>query len=530
MDAPTVCILTAGKGTRMGALGSGLNKALLPLGQEAVISHIIKRFPPEAEFVIALGYHGAQVRAYLSAAHPAGRLHFVEVDRYEGSGSGPGYSLSLCEPLLQKPFFFVSCDTLWDGDIPFNADRNWFGTAVVPPEEAPSYCNFALAAATADSAPLILDIFDKTTPPACRAEAFIGLCFIHDYGAFWPSLKKDILVGGEHQISNGIRALVENKTAEARTLEWTDLGTEARFHKAAAKFQEYDFSKVGEFLYIVNGRVVKFFENASIVQKRVARARLNPSVFPEIAFCSGQFYAYDFVPGKTLYQENSPAIFRKLLSWLEQNLWKAEGVTAAGFEAHCEAFYRAKTFERIAFYHQKYPGSDVASVINGESVASVSSLLGGVPWPRLLNGRSTFFHGDLQFDNIIYDRAGDAFLLLDWRQDFGGDVNSGDQYYDLAKLNGGILLAYDFIKKGLFAYEESGAEITFDFASRHLAGEYFGILRAFVQEQGLDWERVNLMTALIFLNMAPLHHYPFDKLLYALGRQSLQGALHESAR
>ncbi len=530
MGAPTVCILTAGKGTRMGALGSGLNKALLPLGQEAVISRIIARFPQGTEFVVALGYLGEQVRAYLSAAHPAGCFHFVEVDRYEGPGSGPGYSLSRCEPLLQKPFFFVSCDTLWEGDIPFESEQNWFGTAVVSASEAPSYCNFSLAPSAADSMPLILDIFDKTSPPACRSEAFTGLCFIHDHGIFWPSLKKDTLVGGEHQISNGIRALVENKTAVARTVEWTDLGTEARFHEAAARYQDYDFSKVGEFLYIVNGRVVKFFENASIVQKRVARARMNPAVFPGITFCSGQFYAYDFVPGKTLYQENSPEIFRKLLRWLEQNLWKDGGAGDASFEANCEAFYKAKTLERIAFYHQKYPGSDVASVINGESVPSVSELLAGVPWPRLLKGRSTFFHGDLQFDNIIYDRAGDAFLLLDWRQDFGGEVNSGDQYYDLAKLNGGILLAYDFIKKGLFAYEESGSEITFDFASRHLARGYREILHGFVLAQGLDWERVNLMTALIFLNMAPLHHYPFDKLLYALGRQSLKAALHECAR
>jgi len=40
---PTVCILTAGKGTRMGALGLKLNKALHPIGGKAIISRITEK-------------------------------------------------------------------------------------------------------------------------------------------------------------------------------------------------------------------------------------------------------------------------------------------------------------------------------------------------------------------------------------------------------------------------------------------------------------------------------------------------------
>ena len=40
-----VCILTAGKGTRMGSYASYLNKAILPIKEKAVISHIIEKFP-----------------------------------------------------------------------------------------------------------------------------------------------------------------------------------------------------------------------------------------------------------------------------------------------------------------------------------------------------------------------------------------------------------------------------------------------------------------------------------------------------
>lgn len=515
----------------MGALGSGFNKAILPLGQEAVISRIIARFPLETRFVVATGYQGQQVRSYLEAAHPRTLIEYVEVDRFEGPGSGPGYSLSRCEELLQTPFFFISCDTLWEGDFPLDSDYNWFGTSTVSAGEAPQYCNFVLQEDPAASNQKITHIYDKSAPPPkANSQAFIGLCFIHDWSVFWPALKDKVLVEGEHQISNGIRALVNTGKAVSISLEWTDLGTAERFTAAANQFQDYDFSKTGEFLYILNGRVVKFFQNSSIVEKRVERARLNPRVFPEIATCSGQFYSYNFVKGKTLYQDCSPDILKRLLQWLKTNLWTPSGSSHEQFTLKAESFYRSKTLERLSAYHQKYPGFQEPRFINGHEVPHLDLLLTRVPWSLLFTGRPAFFHGDLQFDNILYDRETAAFVLLDWRQDFGGDVHLGDQYYDLAKLFGGILLPYDLIKKGLFSYEEEGDAVIIDFGTKFIAPEYAQILEKFVTAEGLDWHRVRLLTALIFLNMAPLHHYPFDKLLHALGRLHLHRVLDEYTR
>ena len=65
-----ICILAAGKGTRMGKYGEKINKSLLPIRNKAIISHIIDSFQNSDEFVIALGYLGHQVKEYLSMAHP----------------------------------------------------------------------------------------------------------------------------------------------------------------------------------------------------------------------------------------------------------------------------------------------------------------------------------------------------------------------------------------------------------------------------------------------------------------------------
>ena len=118
----------------MGPYSQTTNKALLPINKKAIISHIISKFPRTATFVIGLGYLGNQVRGYLEIAHPKIRFQWVEVDNYTGQGSGPGYSLLCCKEVLQDPFFFVSCDTLWANDIDWDLKDNWVGVAKVPKE------------------------------------------------------------------------------------------------------------------------------------------------------------------------------------------------------------------------------------------------------------------------------------------------------------------------------------------------------------------------------------------------------------
>jgi len=125
----------------------------------------------------------------------------------------------------------------------------------------------------------------------------------------------------------------------------------------------------------------------------------------------------------------------------------------------------------------------------------------------------------LQFDNVIYD--GEKFTLIDWRQDFAGRTEYGDWYYDLAKLLGGIYMNYDYIKLGLMRVEQFGNALTFDFARRANTFAYQETLREYSAGYGLDWRRILTITALIYLNMAPLHAAPFDVLLYGMAQQLL---------
>lgn len=514
MSPPVACILTAGAGSRMGRYGGLINKALLPLGGEAIISHIINGFPAGTHFVVALGHHGDQVRAYLAAAHPGLHVDFVEVDRYQGPGSGPGYSLLCCRTLLNRPFYFVASDTLFVPSASPAAGRNWAGVARVPLDLTDSYCNLRVEHG------LVTDIRDKQLTDAAYL-AFTGFLYVSDHERFWQSLCDDTAINHEHQISNGLRGLMEDNRLDGIEGTWRDVGDYEKYRCAQAAEPGFDFSKTDEFIYFPDDRVVKFFRDPTIVAGRARKAGLKPDVFPRLETVSGQFYSYTRVPGETLYARNSRTTFVRLLRWLESHLWTRVQVDAARMRSLCTRFYVDKTRERLDAFDRKYPNYVAPKKVNGEPVMPARELLERLPWDVILDGVPSFIHGDLQFDNILHDETTDRFLLLDWRQDFAGEVDYGDLYYDLAKLYGGLTLNYDYIKAGLFRVEHHDNDLVVDFAVHSLHETLRSEFEHFVEERGFDLSRIRLLLGLIFLNMSPLHHEPFDRALYSLGSRVL---------
>ena len=134
------CILAAGMGTRNNDV-DGLHKALLPLENKPVISHIIDKLDKKVEVVIAVGYKSDQIKTYLDTVYSDRKITYVDVDNYDGGGSGPGYSLLSCKDELQMPFIFTSVDTLVKEDAVFSfVGDNWLGVSEVPIENSMDYC------------------------------------------------------------------------------------------------------------------------------------------------------------------------------------------------------------------------------------------------------------------------------------------------------------------------------------------------------------------------------------------------------
>ena len=98
-----VLIPTAGLGSRLQKYTKYLNISLISINLKPILSWQIDKFSEDTVFVIALGYKGKLVKQYLQIAYPSRKFIFVDVDNYEGKGSGLGYSIIKC-----KNYFLIT--------------------------------------------------------------------------------------------------------------------------------------------------------------------------------------------------------------------------------------------------------------------------------------------------------------------------------------------------------------------------------------------------------------------------------------
>ena len=158
-------------------------------------------------------------------------------------------------------------------------------------------------------------------------------------------------------------------------------------------------------------------------------------------------------------------------------------------------------------------------------IPPLKDLLDNIPWDDLYAGVPVRFHGDFTVGNILVrtDLKTNLkkFILLDWRHDFGGLTHVGDLYYDLAKFYKGILLPDNLIQENMFSFDMSGSSIYYDYFSRKALIDARYEFEKFVINNGYDLKKIKIITALSLLNMSPLHNYPFNFLVYYLGKSLL---------
>ena len=360
---------------------------------------------------------------------------------------------------------------------------------------------------------------------------------MHDYAEFFEALENNKEpLSGEIQVSNGFKKLIEHKLVPF-AFTWFDTGTLESYKETNENFaggeKKFDFSKGNEFIYFVNGRVIKYFADKNIAENRHKRSKRLKGLCPEIEAIQGNFYAYRKLDGQVMYNVLDRQLVKDFLIWLKTSLWKKVELTPeqqGEFDLACKTFYHDKTLERLNKFYAKTSLQDDWNIINGVQIPPLSEMLKKVDWDFVTKGIASNFHGDLQFDNILVTRNFSnlkKFIILDWRHDFGGLIDYGDLYYDLAKMYGGVNISYQAIKKGNFSFDMSGQSVYYNYSIGNDLLEAKEECEDFIIKNGYDLKKVKLLTALVFLNMSPLHNTPFDVMLYYMGKSRLYTALKE---
>lgn len=498
----TICLLTAGMGTRMGAYSGVTNKCLLPVDNLAIISHIINQFPADSKFVVALGFKGDDVHAYLTTVHPNTHFEFATVDNYQGEGSGPGFSLQQCKPYLpESGFLLIACDAIYENLDTIPTITNYMAASLIDnTESSVAYLNLIIEDGK------VISTIDKQQ---CDSKMVAnGAWFIKDTIQFWADLSTG-------ELSTGFK----NLDFYTHIIPWIDLGTYEKYSNFKKQNGMYDFSKVEEILYFANGKVIKWFKDSRVSLGKFLRAEMQPA-FPQTKMISNHLISHDFVPGKSMYEYKIDTdFFNKFIIHTQEKLWNTVHPNLTLSKEMLQSFYINKTIERLQKFEEKYPNFD-PSIVNGVKMhKNMHQLMSDINWDAICNTdlhfRSRHIHGDLQFDNVIYDEVTDVFSFIDWRHEFGGQIGVGDVYYDIAKMIGGIHCNYLSIKKN-------------DFVIYHTMNETNYYVQNSINEEVLKLANktfgcyiIDALVGLIYLNMAPLHNPPFDKLLYCMALERL---------
>jgi len=510
---PAFCIVSSGKGTRMHHLTENINKALLPINGKAVISHIIDKVPENYDIIITTGYKAESLKEYCEAVHKERNITYVHVEDYDGKTSGPGASLLRCKHLLQRPFYFSTVDCLIKNDKIPSIDSDWIGLS---PTSIPDIYS------TADLDENMNVINFKNKSKDGYDYAYIGLSGIYNYEKFWETLMKKIGVSGEF-----VSVYMSDYKVKAKILDWYDTGTIDSYHNVK-QIMEKDYfmlNKSDEYFYSVNNKIIKIFIDNNICENRIKRSKFLKNYIPKLTYGGANVYAYEKFEGKTLYEIDDYHVFKEFLSWMK-NFHTSEiqkisemNIPEYNIKKDAKIFYHDKTYKRLNRFLEKYPNLDkLEHNIDDVQYKDLNYYLDKIDWKILEDCLpSKTFHGDLQFDNVIYN--GEDFKLIDWRQSFGNSTEYGDIYYDLAKLYGGLHISYYDIKKNKFSFDNIEGNIKLNYEPSNNLKLFRKYYERWIVENGYDLNKIKTLTFLIYLNMSPLHEEPFDLFLFYFAKK-----------
>lgn len=500
-----VLIPTAGMGSRLGNYCDHVNKTLVPVANKPIISYIIEKFPLDVEIIIDLGHKGDLVQQFLSLAYPERKFTFVWAKR-----QGLTQDLFDYEPILQCPFIFFTNDAIVLEKIP-PPDKDWVGYSDIE--------------AGVDYRSVVLDQWDKNIAKSIgkkgkfiNAKAYIGICGVHNYQDFWKAMEDGVSTNSNEGESYGLEILARPGIA-AHKFTWLDTGTREALKYANEQLRTANepnlLPKTEEHIWFCNGKVVKFSTDETFIYNRVQRAKQLSGCVPEIIGDTQNMYAYKMVDGRVLSQTVDVIRFDLFLQWVEK-LWAQRSPLTPSLKKCFKTFYKDKTFRRVEEYFQRFNYRDSEQIINGIKTPTINTLLSSIDWDWLSRGIPVRFHGDLHFENILDTE--DSFSLLDWRQDFGGLKDYGDLYYDLAKIMHGLIVNHGIIHRNLYEVNIEHNIINFDFMRRNILVDCERHFNTYLSNKNYDIEKVYILTALIYLNIAALHHQPYAEMLFHLGK------------
>lgn len=312
------------------------------------------------------------------------------------------------------------------------------------------------------------------------------------------------------------------------TNNWFDIGHEDKYYNSklevrAREFNHITIDKNRGILKKTSDDKDKFIGEIKWYLKLPADVEyVRPRIFDYSTsyvnpYVSMEYYAYHTVHELFLYGDLTLQqwidIFNRIRFVCDD--FKRYTVQDANIRQALEEMYLTKTLQRfekmkkderfLAFFESPI-------TVNGKKYQPLEKIIVALETaiPEMLYDVDTFniIHGDLCFANIMVDSNFSFIKVIDPRGKFGTYDIYGDFRYELAKLFHSVDGKYDFIIKDLFDldYNIETSCINYRIQDRKREFNLYKVfLDTFAAEIGNDLRKVELIEALLFLSMIPLH-------------------------
>ena len=249
-----------------------------------------------------------------------------------------------------------------------------------------------------------------------------------------------------------------------------------------------------------------------------------------------EYYGYPTLAEYILFWELNNGLWKNIFNALKKVLEEFQIYNAKISVKEYSKFYWEKTKNRlIDFEHQIGKSNSIFSdelTINGNRYKNIQlfkekilNKLTGL----YENSKFNIMHGDLCFNNILYDLYSGTIRLIDARGSFGDAMPGiyGDQCYDIAKISHSTIGLYDYIVNGLFSFEESNGLYKYNIFERSNQKSLIDINIDLIKHFGYKVEDITFLMSLLFISMPPLHNENIarQKTLYLHGIKLLNESL-----
>ena len=511
---------TAGVGSRIGPYTKFKNKALVSVGLMPAIVKVIENFTDAQEIIILTGYEAESLKDVILSFYSSLNIKFIHVENYCGEGSGLGLTLQYARQDLQCPFIFSPNDAIFEG-FDFDAFKLEGNRLCFYQKKEGDTYKLEQYRTVAYKNKYVSKIYSKGLG---TDNIYTGLCKVDDFEDFWNAMENPGAIHAGEVV--GLAAL-ENLEAFS-ALNWLDCGTLETLSRTKQYFDDPDIhilEKEDEAIWFTDNKVIKFSKNDDFIKGRLERYKLLPeSLTPEIISTSKYTYTYSRVPGSVYDPYIFPEKLSNILDLMKDLVWSCidSETPKLKLDELCMSFYRDKTISRSCLYFEKYESIDTELIINQITVPRLPVTLDQIDWHSFCE-KSIWsnFHGDFHPENILIND--NQIKLIDWRQNFGdGHYKSGDVYYDLAKFMHGLEVNHGIISQNLFNIDwKNRNTVDIDlYTKRSLVNARRDYIK-WLELNNFDIKHVKLLTALIYINIAPLHEYPYSEFLHLFGRLRL---------